>query len=214
MALHLERYKLAAEYVRDADVVDCACGTGFGSEVLLQAGARSVQGVDLDRAALEYARSRHAHDGITYFEADALRFTPSPQPSVWVSLETVEHLPNPTAYVARVASVLGKGGRFIASVPVTVSTDGNRHHIHDFTRASFRQLLSAHGFKEMRALEQSQRFSLRDIFGRAHSVRSRDRRRGLMRWYLGHPRVFAERVKLTFTKGLVNEYLTIVAELR
>jgi hypothetical protein len=43
---------MAAEYVRDAHVVDCACGTGFGSEVLLLAGAQSVQGVDLDRAAL------------------------------------------------------------------------------------------------------------------------------------------------------------------
>lgn len=214
LALHQERYKLAAEYVRDADVVDCACGTGFGSEVLLKAGARSVQGVDLDRAALEYARSRHAHEGITYFEADALRFTPAPQASVWVSMETVEHLPNPTAYVAHVAKVLPKGGRFIVSVPVTVCTDSDRHHLHDFTRASFRQLLSAHGFKEIRALEQSQRLSLGDILGRGHGVHPHDRRRGLVRWYMRHPRVFARRVQLTLTKGFVNEYLTIVAELR
>ncbi len=214
LALHLERYKLAAEYVRDADVVDCACGTGFGSEVLMHAGARSVQGVDLDRGALEYARSRHAHEGIRYYEADAIRFSPTPQPSVWVSLETVEHLPNPTAYVARVAKVLPKGGRFIASVPVTVCTDSDRHHLHDFTRASFRQLLSAHGFKEIRALEQSHRFSLGDSFGHGHRVRPHDRRRGLVRWYVRHPRVFAKRVHLTLTKGFVNEYLTIVAELR
>ncbi|MBA4073203.1 MAG: hypothetical protein C0497_15485 [Gemmatimonas sp.] len=214
LALHLERYRLAGEYVRDAVVVDCACGTGFGSEVLLAAGARSVQGVDLDRIALEYARSRHAHDGITYFEADALRFAPTPQPAVWVSLETVEHLPNPTAYVARVAQLLPKGGRFIASVPVTVCTDGNPHHLHDFTRASFRRLLSAHGFKEIRALEQSLRFSLGDIFDRAHGVRPRDRRHGLVRWYARHPRVFAKRVQLTLTKGFVNEYLTVVTELR
>lgn len=214
LTLHLARYKLAAEYVRDAHVVDCACGTGFGSEVLLQAGARSVQGVDLDRAALEYARSRHAHEGITYFEAGALRFAPVPQPSVWVSLETVEHLPNPDAYVARVAKVLPKGGKFIASVPVTVSTDGNPHHLHDFTRASFRALLSKHGFKEIRALEQSQRFTLRDLFGHAHGVRPRDVRRGLVRWYVRHPRVLARRVGLTLTKGLVNEYLTVVTELR
>ncbi|MHB0962255.1 MAG: class I SAM-dependent methyltransferase [Gemmatimonadaceae bacterium] len=214
LALHLERYKLAAEYVRDADVVDCACGTGFGSEVLLQAGARSVQGVELDRAALEYARSRHAHDGIRYYEADALRFAPTPQPSVWVSLETVEHLPNPTAYVARVAQVLPKGGRFIASVPVTVSTDGNPHHLHDFTRASFRRLLTANGFREIRAVEQSLRFTLSDLFGRSRRGRRRDRRHGLLRWYARHPRVLAKRVQLTLTKGFVNEYLTIVAELR
>jgi SAM-dependent methyltransferase len=211
LALHLERYRLAAEYVRDADVVDCACGTGYGSEMLRQAGARSVQGVDLDREALEYARARHAHDGIIYYEADALRFTPTPVPTVWVSLETVEHLPNPRAYVARVASVLPPGGRFIASVPVTVSTDDNPHHLWDFTRASFRQLLRTNGFTEERVLEQVHRFTLGDIFGRSSGGRQRDRRRGLLRWYARHPRVLAARVALTLTKGLLNEYLTVVA---
>jgi SAM-dependent methyltransferase len=211
LALHLERYRLAAEFVRDADVVDCACGTGYGSEILIQAGARSVQGVDLDRGALEFARLRHMHPGITYYEADALRFAPKPSPSVWVSLETVEHLPNPTKYVACVAQVLPSGGRFIASVPVTVSTDGNPHHLHDFTRESFRKLLRTHGFREERSLEQSHRFSLRQVFGRSSGARQRDHRHGLLRWYAGHPRVFAERVKLTLTKGLVNEYLTVVA---
>ncbi len=211
LELHLERYRLAAQYVKGADVVDCACGTGYGSEMLLQAGATSVQGVDLDRDALEFARGRHAHPGVVYYEADALRFTPSPIPSVWVSLETVEHLPNPHAYVARVASLLPPGGRFIVSVPVTVSTDGNPHHLWDFTRASFRQLLRANGLREERTLEQTHRFAFGDVFGGDSGARQRDRRRGLVRWYLRHPRVFVERVKLTLTKGLVNEYLTVVA---
>lgn len=197
--------------MRDADVVDCACGTGYGSEMLQQAGARSVQGVDLDREALEFARARHAHDGITYFEADALRFAPSVTPTVWVSLETVEHLPNPRGYVAHVAEVLPSGGRFIASVPVTVSTDGNPHHLWDFTRASFRQLLKANGFREERALEQAHRFTVGNIFGSKTGSRQRDRRHGLLRWYARHPRVLAARISLTLTKGLVNEYLTVVA---
>lgn len=207
----MERYRLAAEYVRDVDVVDCACGTGYGSELLLQAGARSVQGVDLSRTALEFARGWHAHEGITYFEADALRFTPTPVPAVWVSLETVEHLPKPQAYIAHVAKLLPPGGRFITSVPVTVSTDGNPQHLWDFTRESFRALLRTNGFKEERALEQVHRFSLGDVFGGNSAVRPRDRRHGLLRWYARHPRVLAERIKLTFTKGLVNEYLTVVA---
>ena len=178
--------------------------------MLKQAGARSVQGVDLDRGALKYARSRHAHDGIIYYEADALRFQPSPSPTVWVSLETIEHLPKPHDYVARVAELLPAGGRFIASVPVTVSTDGNPHHLWDFTRDSFRALLRKNGLHEERALEQVHRFSLRDIFGKSTGARQRDRRHGLVAWYARHPRVLAERLKLTVTKGLVNEYLTVV----
>ena len=148
-------------------MVDCACGTGFGSEMLAKAGAASVQGVDLDRNALAFARAQHAHPAIVYYEADALRFTAVTEPTVWVSIETVEHLPNPQAYIARVAEVLPRGGRFIASVPVTVSTDGNPHHLRDFTRRSFRRMLSEHGFVEERALEQTHRFTLGDVFAGA-----------------------------------------------
>ena len=211
LTLNLERYRLAAEFVGGADVVDCACSTGYGSEMLAKAGARSVQGVDLDRDALAIARLRHAHPAVTYYEADAVRYAPTPAPSVWVSLETVEHLPHPVEYVARVAQVLPRGGLFIASVPVTVSTDANKHHLRDYTRESFRALLKSHGFAEEKKLEQSHRFSLRDVMDRSSAARARDRRRGLVAWYARHPTVFAERVKLTLTRGLVSEYLTVVA---
>lgn len=211
LTLQLERYRLAAEYVRDQDVIDCACGTGFGSELLRQAGARSVQGVDLDRGALEFARLRHAHSGITYFEADALRYQPNPMPAVWVSLETLERLPHPDRYVARVAQILPAGARFVVSAPVSVTTDGHAHHLHDFTRDAFRRLLRTHGFREERTLEQSQRFSLRQFLSTTGHGGLRDRRRGLLRWYARHPGVLAQRAKQTLTRGLVQETLTVVA---
>jgi SAM-dependent methyltransferase len=209
--LHVERYRLAAEYVREAHVVDCACGTGFGSAALIQAGARSVDGVDLDREALEFARSRHALPGITFFEADALRFVPSLVPSVWVSVDTMERLPNPVAYVNHVAQLLPQGGRFIVSVPVTVTTDSDQHHLHDFTRESFRALLRAHGFKEERMLEQRRRFTFVDLLSRSPGLRPREHRQGLLAFYARRPRVLGQRVARTFTKGFVHEYLTVVA---
>jgi hypothetical protein len=126
-----------------------------------------------------------------------------------VSLETIEHLPNPHAYITRVAALLPPGGRFIASVPVTVSTDGNPHHLWDFSRQSFRKLLSSHGLVEERVLEQTRRFTLGDAFGGSSH---RDRRRGLLAWYARHPSVLAQRVRLTLTKGFVSEYLTVVAK--
>ena len=209
--MHVERYRLAAEYVREAHVVDCACGTGFGSAALMQAGARSVDGVDLDREALEYARSRHALPGITFFEADALRFVPSLVPSVWVSVDTMERLPNPVAYVNHVAQLLPKGGRFIASVPVTVTTDSDQHHLHDFTRASFRALLRAHGFTEERSLEQTRQFTFANLLSRSPGLRPREHRQGLFAFYTRRPRVLGQRLAHTMTRGLVHEYLTVVA---
>jgi SAM-dependent methyltransferase len=212
LALHLERYRLAAEFARDADVVDCACGTGYGCELLAQAGARSVQGVDLDRDALAVARARHVHPAVTYYEADAVRYSAKPTPNLWVSVDVIEHLPNPTRYVEHVASSLAAGGRFVASVPVGPTTDGNPQHLWDFTRESFRALLKGQGFVEERKLEQSQRFRLGDVFGSSDGARRRARRRGLVGWYARHPSVFGQRLLLTLTKGLVIEYLTVVAK--
>lgn len=211
LALHLERYELAAACAANRDVVDCACGTGYGSEMLANAGARSVQGVDLDAGAIEFARAHHAHPAVRYVQADALTWRAPRPPEVWVSLETIEHLPDPAAFVRSVSEQVVPGGVFVASVPVTVSTDGNPHHLHDFTRRGFRRLLQRHGFSIERELRQEHRFTTADVFGGARGERQRDRRRGLVAWYASHPSAFARRAWLTLTRGLVHEYLTVVA---
>ena len=211
MALHLERYRLAAEYVAGRHVVDCACGTGYGSHMMADAGAQTVQGVDRDAATVEYARTHHAVDGVRYVAGDAMSFSAEPAADVWVSLETIEHLPDPRGYIRHVASQLAPGARLIASVPVTVSTDGNPHHLWDFTARSFRALLVNSGFRVERELRQLHRFTLSDITGDARGARQKDRRGNLIAWYAAHPVAFARRVWLTLTRGFVHEYLTIVA---
>ncbi len=211
MALHLERYRLAAEYVAGRDVVDCACGTGYGSEIMANAGARSVQGLDRDGATIVYARAHHAAAGIRYVAGDALTFSAEPAAAVWVSLETIEHLPDPRGYLRHVSTQLAPGARLIASVPVTVSTDGNPHHLWDFTSRSFRALLVSSGFRVERELRQVHRFSLGDISGDSSGARQKDRRRNLVAWYAAHPVALVRRVWLTLTRGFVHEYLTVVA---
>jgi SAM-dependent methyltransferase len=211
LALHLQRYELAATHAANRDVVDCACGTGYGSEMLAKAGARSVQGVDLDAGAIAFAQAHHAHAAVSYVQADALTWRAAPAPTVWVSLETIEHLPDPATFVRSVAAQVEPGGILIASVPVTVSTDGNPHHLHDFTKRGFRRLLQDHGFSVGRELRQEHRFTLADVFGGGRGERQHDRRRSLVGWYASHPTALARRAWLTLTRGLVHEYLTVVA---
>jgi 2-polyprenyl-3-methyl-5-hydroxy-6-metoxy-1,4-benzoquinol methylase len=213
LRLHLERYTFAGKYVSDKVVVDCACGTGYGSEILARAGARRVMGVDLDRSAIDFARQHHAHDRVRYEVADALAWLPEETPQLWVSLETVEHLPNAAAFLRSVHARLAPDGILIASVPTTVSTDANPHHLADFTRRSWRRMVRAAGFEPLHELLQVQRFGLGDVKGANKG--SRVRVRGdLVRFYLRHPGVAMRRVLLTITRGLVNEYLVIVARRR
>ena len=211
LRLHLERYEFAATMVANRRVVDCACGTGYGSEILARAGAAVVVGVDIDDAAIAFAHQNHAHDRISYQAADASSYTPPFIPEVWVSLETVEHLPDPEAYLRATRDRLAPSGLLIASVPTTVSTDGNPFHRTDFTRRSWRRLLAATGFKVEKELFQEHRFSMRQIFGGERGERQRQVRRNLLAYYLLNPGVAWARFALTMRRGLVHEYTTVVA---
>jgi len=208
--LHLARYRFAATHVLGCVVIDCACGTGYGSAILADAGAAAVTGVDVSEEAIAYARAHHARDRVDFRVGDALTFVPERAPQVWVTLETVEHLPHPGRYLDSIHRQLAPGGWLIASVPTTVSTDGNPFHLADFTARGWRALVAAHGFEIEHELVQIQRFTLREALNRGAA--DRPRRHGtLVGFYLRHPKVAWARLALTVTRGLVNEYLVIAA---
>jgi protein-L-isoaspartate O-methyltransferase len=54
-AEHFHRYYVARQMARGVDVLDIACGEGYGSALLAQV-ARSVVGIDLDEEAIAHAR--------------------------------------------------------------------------------------------------------------------------------------------------------------
>src|SRR3954447_22670072 len=68
---HLARYRFAAEFVAGKDVADIACGTGYGSLMLAQAGARSVHGMDVSPEAVEYCRQQNDASNLIFTTADA-----------------------------------------------------------------------------------------------------------------------------------------------
>ena len=55
---HLARYEWCRELVAGKSVVDAACGTGFGSRIIAEAGAAHVQAFDLSEEAVEEASRR------------------------------------------------------------------------------------------------------------------------------------------------------------
>jgi ubiquinone/menaquinone biosynthesis C-methylase UbiE/tetratricopeptide (TPR) repeat protein len=136
---HMARYHLAAGYVRDGDVVlDAACGLGYGSRMLaFGSTASQVIGSDLDRESVVYARANFGWDEhrLSFEAADvqALGFLSDNSVDVFVSFETLEHVPDPAQLIAEAQRILRPGGRFIASVPnLWVNDEGidpNPHHL-------------------------------------------------------------------------------------
>jgi SAM-dependent methyltransferase len=166
-------------------------------------------GVDLGPAAVDYARRRYAVDGIEYRTGDAHEFRDEQRFETIVSLETIEHLPDPERFLDNALEhVVAPGGRMICSVPVTPSVDANPHHLHDFTEASFRRMFRRRGLRELACLRQIQPFRLSSVVGNSEG-RARDVRRNLPAYYWAHPMSFVSRVLSTLRYGLQNRYLTI-----
>jgi SAM-dependent methyltransferase len=218
LELHRERYRFAARFVAGRRVVDVACGVGYGSAMLADAGAAAVIGVDVAEDALAHARRHYHRPHVTFVLADAATFVPDPPVTVAVSLETIEHLPDAAGFVRRLAELVGAGGIVVGSVPVTLSTDVNPYHLHDFTAAGFRRLFDDSGLDVIGELTQRQPFSpvhlLRLRARRTPQRRDYGLRPRLLRYYGTHPRMLARRIATTLRHGFSNEYLVLAGRRR
>jgi GT2 family glycosyltransferase/ubiquinone/menaquinone biosynthesis C-methylase UbiE len=149
---HIARYRFAAALARGRRVLDCACGTGYGSWILRDAGALDVIGADIDPAAVEYARAHFSGEGIRYLVDDAARLERIEDRSIdlYVCLETIEHIADGEALIRAAARVLKPNGIFLCSTPNwEVSRVLNPFHVKELTLAEFRALLSI-GFSATR----------------------------------------------------------------
>ena len=210
LGLHLGRYEFAARFLRKGRVLDIACGVGYGTRVLAtqSPGDVSVLGIDVSPSAIEYARRRYGGNGAEFRACDAMRFSEPEGFDAIVSLETIEHLEDPEAFVGRLVGMLRPGGVLVASVPTTPSVDLNPHHLHDFSQASFRRLVQPHHLTELDRLEQIQRVSPAAVLRRSET-RMRELRRSLPSYYARHPGALVRRVASTLRHGFCNRYTTV-----
>ena len=211
LALHLERYEFACRYARPGRLLDIACGVGYGTRLLIDQcpGVTEAVGVDLSSEAITYAKQHYQREGLRFVVDDAMRFSDPERFNAIVSLETIEHLPDPESFVGDLVDRLTRPqGVIIASVPTTPSVDANPHHLHDFTERSFRRMFENCGLMELGCLHQVQPFKLMPLITQKES-RARDLRTDLPVYYMTHPLSLLRRILSILTYGFANRYITI-----
>ena len=100
-----------------------ACGVGYGTRLVTDQAPQVTEalGVDLAEAAVAHAGERYANERTRFRAADAMRFEDAEGFDTVVSIETIEHLPDPKGFVERLVPLVRPGGVLVASVPSTNS---------------------------------------------------------------------------------------------
>jgi len=140
---HINRYYFALSFVKDKVVLDVACGSGYGTNILSQK-AKKIFGVDIDSETINYAERHYKKDNCNFINSKIEELKIDEKVDVIVSFETIEHINDEEAYFKTVKSVLDKDGIFIVSTPVA-DTDGisrmNQYHINEYTVERFTSTL-------------------------------------------------------------------------
>lgn len=146
---HWHRYHFVAPLVAGRNVLDVACGAGYGSTLLARSAA-TVTGADISAAAVDHARARYAGvSNLAFRQADcaALPF-PDASFDVVVSFETIEHIAAQQTFLDEVRRVLRADGLLVLSCPNKVEyTDKrgtvNEFHVHELYRDELAGLVAA-----------------------------------------------------------------------
>jgi SAM-dependent methyltransferase len=141
-AEHRARYWTAAALADGRRVLDAGCGTGYGAEILRDAGAASVSAFDLADVAVQRTRERLGDDAdVRVADIHALPYDDGSYDLV-VCFEVLEHVTEQPQAIAELKRVLAADGVLVISSPnPKVYPSGNPHHVHELTPDELHTLL-------------------------------------------------------------------------
>jgi len=116
---HIERYVFASKFAKNKSVLDIACGVGYGCKILLNAGALSVEGVDISEKIIDYAKQNYQNDKIKFNCYSIYDLAKNGEYDLITCFETIEHVQDDRAALRKLHDALKEDGYLIISTPNT-----------------------------------------------------------------------------------------------
>lgn len=148
-AEHVHRYKAISSCLKNMNVLDAGCGTGYGS-LLMSQNALSVTGIDISHETVEWCNEHYsAQQNLKFIQAslDSLPFNDSEFDCI-VIFEVIEHVDKniQNMFLKEAKRVLKPSGTLIISTPnKSIYTDKsgyhNPYHISEFYLDDFKNYL-------------------------------------------------------------------------
>lgn len=114
---HVHRYRFCIEFTAGKDVLDIACGEGYGSAIIAPH-ARKVCGVGVSAEAIAHAQEAHKAENLQFILGSCTAIPlPDNSVDVAISFETIEHLTEHDEMMQELRRVLRPDGVLIISSP-------------------------------------------------------------------------------------------------
>jgi len=137
---HWHRYFYATQFVHGKDVLDVACGEGYGADLMAQT-ARTVVGIDISQEAIDFARGHYPRNNISFVQgaAESIPLNGVKMFDVAVSFETLEHLDaaSQESFLNEIRRLLKDEGIFIISTPNKLLYSDMPKYKNEFHRREF-----------------------------------------------------------------------------
>lgn len=153
---HIERYKFAAKFIKGKRVLDIACGTGYGSQMLAKKGAKEIHAVDNNKEVIAYAKKNFKNKRVKFIISNILKYSSKKPYDTIVCLETIEHIKEDKKALLNLYKLLAKKGNLIISSPNRLITSPealsisskplNHFHVREYTVKELESLLKSVGF--------------------------------------------------------------------
>jgi len=148
---HLARYNFVAKFTRNKLVIDCACGDGLGTKIMYNSKPQLIKAFDISPTAIKKAKELLNRKNVEFKVSDAIKLDlPKDFADIYVSLETIEHIPKDRNYLQEVVRILKINGTYICSTPNRIVTNPgkklndkpmNKYHIREYSPVELLTLL-------------------------------------------------------------------------
>jgi len=196
---HERAYYWAADLVRGQVVLEVGCNTGYGTRILAQEAAK-VFAIDVNPAAIEYARNQHQLTNVEYLHTDGNSFPLlNPRPRYAVFFQLFEHLSNAEEFLIGVNSAIAKNGQILLTTPNGEmrlrknQKPWNSFHVKEYRLDELREILDqvfgscqVFGLFGTPVVHEMERRRVKQTLMKLHVIEPLKR---LLHWYSVWPRV-------------------------
>lgn len=161
---HIIRYNAAIKMIHyllpkniKLNILDCACGVGYGSYLLAQSINSNITAIDISEQAVEYAKKHYNNENINYWCDDCLKVIIDDSiVDCVVCFETIEHVERDQELLRMFSKCLKPNGLLFLSFPNKDNYPIENHpfHVRHYSEHGISKLLSLTNFSILEVYSQ------------------------------------------------------------